>query len=331
MTKPDASRPRIAVFSLGGTIAMSARAASGVVPGLDAGDLLAAVPEAGSIGEIEAVAVRRAPSVDLQFADVAELAAAIARARAEGIDGAVVTQGTDTLEESAFLLDLLLEPGAPVVVTGAMRNPTLPGADGAANLLAALRTAACPAAAGAGVLVVLNDEIHAARWVRKAHAHRPSAFASPSVGPVGWIVEERVRLALRPVRALPVLPWRGEPPFVPILAVGLGSGPRDVEALAQAKPAGLVIAAAGAGHVPSTAVEALARLAEDIPVVFASRTGAGETCRTTYAYPGSESDLLNRGLIGAGALDPLKARILLVLLLADGADRSRISEMFAAA
>jgi L-asparaginase len=218
-----------------------------------------------------------------------------------------------------------------VVVTGAMRNPTLPGADGPANLLAALRTAASAEAAGAGVLVVLNDEVHAARWVRKGHAHRPSAFVSPSVGPVGWVVEDRVRLPLRPARALPVLPWRGEPPFTPILAFGLGSGARDVEALAKAQPAGLVVAAAGAGHVPSSAVEALAELAAKIPVVFASRTAAGETCRSTYAYPGSEIDLLNRGLIGAGSLDPLKARILLALLLADGADRGRIAEAFAAA
>lgn len=331
MTKPNAPRPRIAVFSLGGTIAMSARAETGVVPGLDAGELLQAVPEAAAVGDIEAVPVRRAPSVDLQFADVAELAEAIVRARAEGFDGAVVTQGTDTLEESAFLLDLLLEPGPPVVMTGAMRNPTLPGADGPANLLAALRTAAFPDAAGAGVLVVLGDEIHAARWVRKTHAHRPSAFASPSLGPVGWIVEDRVRLALRPVRACPVLPWRGEPPYVPMLAFGLGSGGREVEAMAQARPAGVVIAAAGAGHVPSSAVAPLEKLAAEIPIVFASRTAAGETCRATYAYPGSESDLLSRGLIGAGALDPLKARILLGLLLADGADRRRIAEAFAVA
>ena len=331
MPKRAVPRPRIVVLSLGGTIAMSAKGESGVEPGLDAQDLLGAVPEAAAIGEIEAVALRRAPSVDLGFADVAELAGAIRRARAEGIDGAVVTQGTDTLEESAFLLDLLLEPGAPVVVTGAMRNPTLPGADGPANLLAALRTAASPQAAGAGVLVVLNDEIHAARWVRKSHAHRPSAFASPAVGPIGWIVEQRVRLPLKPQRALPVLPWRGEPPFVPILQFGLGAGAREVEVLAQGEPAGLVVAAAGAGHVPSAAVAGLEALAARAPIVFASRTGAGETSRATYAYPGSESDLLKRGLIGAGALDPLKARILLALLLADGADRGRIAEAFAAA
>ena len=315
---------------MGGTIAMSARGEAGVTPGLDARDLLAAVPGMEAVVEVAPVAFRRAPSVDLSFSDVAELADAVRRAFAEGAQGAVVTQGTDTLEESAFLLDLLLEPGRPVVVTGAMRNPTLPGADGPANLASALRTAAAPEAAGAGVLVVMNDEIHAARHVRKTHAHRPSAFASPAAGPVGWIVEDRARLALKPTRVLPVLPWRGETPFVPVLTFGFGSGPREVEMLAAARPEGVVIAAAGAGHVPSSAVAPLEALAARVPVVFASRTGAGETGRSTYGYPGSETDLLQRGLIGAGGLDPLKARILLALLLADGADRSRIEATFAA-
>jgi L-asparaginase len=269
-------RPHIAVFSMGGTIAMSARGEAGVAPGLDASDLLAAVPGMEAVVEVAPVALRRAPSVDLSFSDVAELADAVRHAFAEGAQGAVVTQGTDTLEESAFLLDLLLEPGRPVVVTGAMRNPTLPGADGAANLAAALRTAASPEAEGAGVLVVMNDEIHAARHVRKTHAHRPSAFTSPAAGPVGWVVEGRARLALRPARVLPVLPWRGEPPFTPILTFGLGAGAREVEMLAAAEPAGVVIAAAGAGHVPSSAVAVLEALARRAPVVFASRTGAGE-------------------------------------------------------
>lgn len=314
---------------MGGTIAMSARSEAGVSPGLDAGDLLAAVPEMETVVEVTPVALRRAPSVDLDFAAVAELAEAIGRSFADGAQGAVVTQGTDTLEESAFLLDLLLGPGRPVVLTGAMRNPTLPGADGPANLASALRTAASPQAEGAGVLVVMNDEIHAARHVRKTHAHRPSAFASPAAGPVGWIVEDRVRLVLAPARVLPVLAWRGEAPFVPILTFGLGSGAREVEGVAAANPDGVVIAAAGAGHVPSSAVEALHALAGRVPVVFASRTGAGETGRSTYGYPGSETDLMKRGLIGAGSLDPLKARILLTALLADGADRTRIEATFA--
>lgn len=314
---------------MGGTIAMSARSEAGVSPGLDAGDLLAAVPGMEAVIEVTPVAFRRAPSVDLDFADVAELAEAIRRTLAEGAQGAVVTQGTDTLEESAFLLDLLLGPGRPVVVTGAMRNPTLPGADGPANLASALRTAASPEAEGAGVLVVMNDEIHAARHVRKTHAHRPSAFASPAAGPIGWIVEDRVRLVLKPARVLPVLAWRGASPFVPVLTFGLGSGAREVEGVAAAKSDGVVVAAAGAGHVPSSAVGSLHALAARVPVVFASRTGAGETGRSTYGYPGSETDLLKRGLIGAGGLDPLKARILLMALLADGADRTRIEATFA--
>lgn len=320
--------PEIAVFSLGGTIAMSAKGEGGVTPGLDAADLVDAAPAVRGRVEPKPVAFRRVPSVDLSPTDIAELAQAIGEAFQAGAAGAVVTQGTDTMEETAFLLDLLLEPGRPVVVTGAMRNPTLAGADGPANLTSALFAAASEACVGAGVLVAMNDELHAARHVRKSHAHRPSAFTSPATGPVGWVAEDRVRLAARPVRKLPVFGLKGEAPWVPILTFGLGSDARDVETLAAAKPRGLVVAAAGAGHVPSAAVEALAQLAAQVPVVFASRTAGGETARATYAYPGSETDLLRRGLIGAGDLDPLKARVLLMLLVAQGADRTRIAETF---
>ena len=135
MTKgPDL--PRIAVFSLGGTIAMTG-SGRGVLPTLAAADLIQGVPGLDGVAALEARAIFAAPSIDLTYADIAKVADAIRAAFAAGVDGVVVTQGTDTLEETAFLLDLLLEAGAPVVVTGAMRNPSLAGADGPANLLAA--------------------------------------------------------------------------------------------------------------------------------------------------------------------------------------------------
>ncbi|MEO8908365.1 MAG: asparaginase domain-containing protein, partial [Microbacteriaceae bacterium] len=168
------------VFSLGGTIASteSARGNGGVTPQLGAAELIAAVPQLNEVAKLKAVAFRQSASGDLTLEDMVALAAAIEVERDDGVSGTVVTQGTDTIEETSFALDLLLPPGRPVVVTGAMRNPTLAGADGPANLLSAVQVARAPEAAGLGVLVVLNDEIHTARFVRKTHTSSPSTFRS---------------------------------------------------------------------------------------------------------------------------------------------------------
>ena len=319
--------PRIAVFSLGGTIAMTG-SGRGVTPTLTAEDLIEGVSGLNGVARLEARGLLAAPSIDLTYADIAEVAAKVRAAISDGVDGVVVTQGTDTLEEASFLLDLLVEPGVPVVVTGALRNPTLPGADGPANLLAAVRVAASSEAAGLGVLVVVNDEIHMARYLRKQHISRPSAFGSPTLGPIGWIVEDRVRIAVRPARRTPTLMWRDPAPLVPLITTTFSMDPRELAALQGPDVAGAVIAGAGTGHVPSRFVEAMEALADRVPVILASRIGAGETYRKTYAYAGGEMDLVRRQLILSGDLDAGKARILLTALLATGADRADVATAF---
>ena len=143
----------MAVFGLGGTIAMTQAPGGGVSPALSPPELLAAVPGLDSIGaELRTVDFRRKPSASLSFGDLFELAAAINGALDSGCRGVVVIQGTDTIEEVAYVLDLLLDADAPVVVTGAMRNPTMAGADGPANILAAIRVALSPGARGQGCL-----------------------------------------------------------------------------------------------------------------------------------------------------------------------------------
>ncbi len=326
----------VAVFSLGGTIAMTTDPQTGgVVPALSGHDLLAAVPALATTGiRLEVHDFRRLPGASLTFQDLTSLSTAATEAVDSGCDGVVITQGTDTIEETAYLLDLLHDRDQPIVVTGAMRNPTLPGADGPANLYAAVLAAASPELHGAGTVVVLGDEIHAARTVRKTHSTSPAAFASPSTGPLGHLYEGHVRLrSPLPTRA-PVpgaaVAANGSPVRVGLYTATLGDDGSLLEPMAEHCD-GLVLAAFGVGHVPQSFVAVLETTAAAKPVILTSRIGNGPVLRQTYSFPGSEKDLLARGLISAGNLDPYKARLLLHVLLAQGRGSDEIARTFAAA
>src|SRR5260370_12463602 len=181
-------KPRVGVFTLGGTIAMRPASGEGVERALSASDLLAAVPGLDEEGvELRLHDVANKPGASLSFSDVFGLADAISAALGDGFAGVVVIQGTDTIEETAYVLDLLVASDAPVVVTGAMRNPSLAGPDGPANIAAAIRVAASGCARGRGCPVVMHDQIHAARWVAKTHTASPAAFISPGFRPLGHI------------------------------------------------------------------------------------------------------------------------------------------------
>lgn len=319
--------PRVDVLALGGTIAMSGTA--GVVPALTADELLASVPAPTGV-EVRATQYRQLPGAALTVPDVLAVAAEIAARLADGAAGVVVVQGTDTIEESAYLLDLLHDRDEPVVVVGALRNPTQASADGPANLDAAIRVAAAPAARGLGCVVVLNDQIHAAAQVAKTHTANPAAFSSPATGPLGIVAEGTVHVAARPAYRLTLPPPAQHDPVpqVGLYTATLGDTGHALPAFA-AVHAGLVVAGMGVGHVPIALVEPLAAVAERIPVVLASRTGAGMVHSGTYGFDGSERDLLDRGLIRAGHLNPLKSRLLLQLLLLSGADHATIRDTFA--
>lgn len=315
------SRKQLIVLSLGGTITMMPQAEGGIAPKLGAADLVASVPDLAAVAEIEAESPSRLPSPSLTPVHLVAVAQRIAAAFDRGADGAVVIQGTDTIEESTFLLDLLVPGDRPVAVTGAMRGADAPGADGPANLLAAARVAASEEARGLGALAVLNYDIHAARFVQKSHTTLPSAFSSPMVGPIGAVAEGQPRVFVR-VERRPVLPVADGPPApVALLRWAMGDDGRMLGALPGLGYAGAVIEGMGAGHVPADAAEAVGALAARMPVVLASRSVAGPVFTSTYGYPGGEIDLIRRGAIPAGILSGLKARLLLGLALRRGGGR----------
>jgi L-asparaginase len=317
----------IAAFFLGGTISMSGHD-KGVVARIGGAELIESVPQlAGLNVQLDVRDFRTMPSACLSFGDIVELVVAAAAAEA---DGTVVVQGTDTIEETAYLIDLLWTGETPIVVTGAMRNPSLAGPDGSANLLAAVTVAASEQFAGIGALIVLNDEVHAARYVRKTHSTNVATFASPSAGPLGLLVEGAAVPVATVARRTVHAPTGPVTARVPVFAVGLDEDGALLAGVAE-NCDGLVVAGFGVGHVPDRIAGLLGELAEQLPVVLASRAGAGPVLSHTYGFAGSETDLLDRGLIGAGLLDPYKARVLLRVALACGYDRANIAAVFAEA
>lgn len=331
-TVPSAPRAHVLLLSLGGTIFMrqdeSGRRAA---PDASTGADLARTLIDGVQVTHEEVDNVGSPSVR-----PVHLARVLRRAR-EAVDagaaGVVLTHGTDTLEESAFLLNRYWDRDAPLVLTGAMRPANAPGADGPANLRDAVRTAAAPTARGLGVLAVFDALVHLADRVSKTSSRSIDAFASEPSGPVALVDELDVRLLYAPLarsaRLAGELP--AELPRVPTLLAGLGEDLALLDVLPGTAVDGLVVAGVGMGHVAADAVPRLRALREaGAPVVIATRTASGGTSDRHYDYPGSEVDLIANGAVMAGALPPAKARLLLQVLLADGADADRIREEFAA-
>jgi L-asparaginase len=330
--RESVTRPRVLVVGLGGTIAMTGTAGGGVAPSLSARHLVDGVPGLADMDlEFEVDNFRALPGASLTIEDLTDVAALIRKHFDSGVVGTVVVQGTDTIEETAFVLDLLHVGSQPIVVTGAMRNPTLAGADGPANLLAAITVAASPTATDLGCLVVIADEIHAAARVRKTHSMHLAAFTSPNGGPLGYLVEGEARIVNRPGHryTLRMSSYR-RPVRVGLYVAVLGDDGNFLGTVTEHLD-GLVVGGFGVGHVPDRWVTCLEQAAARIPVVLASRTGAGHVATHTYGFPGSERDLLDRGLIPAGALDPYKARLLLHFLMISGANPTKVREEFAAA
>lgn len=310
---------RIVLLSTGGTIA-SAREASGrSVSGALTGEALVDGLSLGPAIDLEVRSVFQKPSNAIGSLEWAELRGHCeALAAAGGVDGIVITHGTDTLEDSAYYLDCVLESDAvPIVMTGSQRVPHAVGSDARTNLRDAILVAADEQSRGMGVLVVFNESIYSAGFVRKVSSFQLNGFDSPGLGCLGFVDQGMVTFLQRPMLH-PLIGHSAPLPPVDIVPACGGADPRLLRAVIDSGPAGLVIDGLGRGHVPPAWIPPLRdATSRGMTVLVCSSTLHGAT-HQSYEFPGSLHDLEASGAIGVSHMTARKARVRLAILLAAG-------------
>ncbi len=319
---------RIVVLTTGGTISTRDVDGSGARPVLRGEDLLREIPDLGLAAEVEVAELAFVPGAFMTLATMRQMSERARQilARPE-VAGLVVTHGTDTLEESAYLLYLTVDADKPVVFTGAMRNSSQIGFDGYRNLYDAVRVAASDVARGLGALVVLNEEIHSARWVTKTNGQKEDTYKSPATGPVGVVYGDGPHVFMRPLPRT-VLPPRLEPQ-VDLIRLCVDCDDKFIRCAAEAGSRGLVLEVFGGGRVNPPLLPAIDRaLAAGMTVVATTRCITGNVW-DMYGYEGAFRDLQRRGIVFAHDLAGHKARLKLMLALGHGFSRARMGEYFA--
>ena len=323
------NKKRLAIFFTGGTISMKLDPTIGAaIPALSGKEIIGNVPEMALAAEAEIIDFGRHPGPHWTLPLMAELLkdvrASIAR---DDIAGVVVTHGTDSLEETAYFLDLTLATPKPVVFVGAMRNSSEAGWDGPPNLLSAVRVAASDAARDKGVMVVMNDTILATSEATKTHTESFDSFQSLDFGPLGIVDKGEVIFRRAPLgRKQLNTDTAIEPVYLLKMATGADSVLLDAAIDAGAK--GLVIEAMGRGNVPPATLPGIRRAIEqNIPVVLSSRCPRGRVF-DSYGYEGGGKQLRNLGVIFADFLNGQKARIKLALALSLTRNFSEIQSIF---
>ena len=305
---------KILVLHTGGTISMQADDSGAVVTSQDNPMNHISNPLEGV--EVHALDFFNLPSPHIKPKHMLALYQKI-KEEVDHYDGFVITHGTDTLEETAYFLDTMEIPHKPIVLTGAMRSSNELGSDGVYNYLSALRVASDDKAADKGVLVVMNDEIHAAKYVTKTHTTNVSTFQTPTHGPLGLIMkheilyfktaEPRVRFDLDKIQGL-----------VPIIPVYAGMTEELLDLLPVDQLDGLVIQAFGAGNVPKETAQKLnALIQEGLPIALVSRCFNG-IAEPVYAYEGGGVCLQNAGVFFVKELNAQKARLKLLIAINAG-------------
>lgn len=311
------AKSKIALITTGGTIAMRDEGRGGV-PALGPEDFLPHLPpDLRDEVAFQVEMFSNVPSSHLTVNDLWQLRKAVQdRLERLAVRGAVVTHGTDTMEETAYLLDLTVPGERPVVLTGAMYRADEVGYDGFRNLADAVRVALDPQARGRGVMVVINGEVHAARYVTKVKSHGPDAFASPGRGPMGRVIGDKVHWYWNVERE--VLSARQIEPDVHLIKAAVGAPDTLLRLLVQQRPRGIVIEGFGGGRVPPGWMDAIREATrQGTVVVVASRCLVGHT-GDEYGYAGACRDLEAAGVVLAEGLSGVKARIKLMVALGMG-------------
>lgn len=318
---------RVVVITTGGTIAMKrSPMVGGAVPSLKGEDFLALLPRDGVDLIFEEFS--NLPSSHLTPVNALELAHRVESVLlTPDVDGVVITHGTDTLEETAYLLDLTLKSSKPVVFTGSMRTATSVGYDGVINLANAIRVAIAPEVRDMGVLVVFDEEIHATSMVQKVHSQAQRAFQSPGSGPLGRIEAGRIWLHHRPV-SRQFIPCARLEEMVDLIRLAQGADDRLLRHSIDDAVAGIVIESFGGGRVPPWWLPAIAdAIARRIVVVITSRCGAG-SLGDEYGYVGAYHDLRRLGVLLAHNLNGPKARIKLMVALGAARNTEELRSWF---
>jgi L-asparaginase len=321
---------RVAVVFTGGTISMRRdETAGGNVPSLNGAAILALTPGIEDIAEVVAVDRGLTPASHFSFADLFAIADAIRGRLADpSIDGCVVVQGTDTIEETAFFWDLVLDVGKPVVVTGAMRAASQPDYEGPTNLRDAVRCAASPVLADQGVVVVLSGSIDPADDVTKTHTSSFETFQSLNFGRLGRVEGEMVALTRRRGARRAIATDRAAE-RVHLITAHVAMDGTLVDAAVAAGADGLVIEATGAGNTSASLLEAARRaMAGGNPVALTTRSPSGEAT-AAYAFPGGGATWVKAGALLTGHLGGPKARVALALGIGAGLDRDALAALLA--
>jgi len=322
-------KDKVIVISTGGTIAMRYDPVrKAVFPAVTGKELLEAVPPLADLCPVEVYEFSNIPSSQMDPPLMLKLAKKVEDLLEEdNVLGAVITHGTDTLEETAYFLSLVLKTQKPVCVVGAMRSSAEISPDGPKNIFNAVKTAASPDARGKGVLVVLNDEIHSAVEVTKTSSSNVSTFKSPFWGPLGYVDDDRVIFRRAPT-SLQRIETNEVIEDVYLVKFAAGTDDFIIQALIDKKVKGIVIEGMGRGNIPPKVVPGIERaIKENIPVVLTTRCISGRVLGV-YGYEGAAKPLSEMGVILGGDLSGQKARIKLMLALSKTKDPKELAKYF---
>lgn len=320
---------KIIIVFTGGTIAMRIdEKTKAAVPAITGEQILQMTPGIGTIAEIDFLNFSNIPGPHMTPEKMFELSKTIQhKLNEEGYNGAVVTHGTDSLEETAYLVDLTSNSEKPIVFVGAMKNSSELGFDGPVNLIAATYAAASDEAYNRGVLVVMNNEIHSAAQVTKTNTHTLDTFKSKDFGPIGFIDNDKAYFYHNYTKRQ-YIPAENIDPRVDLIKTACGMDDRLLRFCVDSGTHGIVIEGMGRGNIPPTMVPGVEyALSKGIPVVLVSRCLMGKVL-DSYGYPGAGKELTKRGVILGDNLPGQKARIKLIVALGHTKNLAEIKEIF---